>query len=80
MQVVALKLSIRNQTNREDFNFLGLHPVASVSMTYFRGAVNRNKFYFLILLSTSLHVQVKYLQSFLEAIRPTMDKFYFIFI
>jgi hypothetical protein len=51
-------------------------------MTCFGGAVNRNNFYFLILLFTSLHVsastshfQVKYAQSFLKSITPTMDPF-----
>jgi hypothetical protein len=51
-------------------------------MTCFGGVVNRNSSYFLILLSTSLHVsastghpQVKYTQSFLEAIKPTTDPF-----
>jgi hypothetical protein len=49
-------------------------------MTCFGGAVNRNNFYFLILLFTSLHVsastghlQVKYTQSFLKAITLTTD-------
>jgi hypothetical protein len=51
-------------------------------MTYFGGAINRNNFHFLILLFTLLHVsastdhpQVKYTQSFLEAITPTTDPF-----
>jgi hypothetical protein len=62
-------------------NFWGLHPVTSIIMTCFGGAVNRNNFYFLLLLFTSLHVlastghpQVKYTQSFLEAITSTKDK------
>jgi hypothetical protein len=48
----------------------------------FGGAVNRNNFYFLILLFTSLHVsastghpQVKYTWSFLKTITPTTDPF-----
>jgi hypothetical protein len=64
------------------FNFWGLYPVASVTMTCFGGAVNRNNFYFLIPPFTSLHVlastghpQVKYTQSFLKAITPAMDPF-----
>jgi hypothetical protein len=47
-------------------------------MTYFGGAVNRNNFYFLILLFTSLHVsasighpQVKYTFTCLKAITTT---------
>jgi hypothetical protein len=39
-----------------NFNIWGLHPVVSITITSFRGAVNRNNFYFLILLFTSLHV------------------------
>jgi hypothetical protein len=39
-----------------DFNFWGLHPVASVTMTCFGCAVNRNSFLFHFLLFTSLHV------------------------
>jgi hypothetical protein len=51
-------------------------------MTCFGCAVNRNNFYFLILLFTSLHVpastghpQVKYTQPILKAITPTTDPF-----
>jgi hypothetical protein len=50
--------------------------------TYFGCAVNRDNFYFLILLFTSLHVsasighlQVKCTQSFLKTITPTTDLF-----
>jgi hypothetical protein len=32
------------------FNFWGLHPFVSITMTRFGGAINRNNFYFLILL------------------------------
>jgi hypothetical protein len=57
-----------------------LFSYTRILVTCFGGAVNRNNFYFLILLFISLHVsasrghpQVKFAQSFSAAITATTD-------